>query len=204
VPASQSRHGCPVALLVVSPDESVARWAAQPIETGHPDFILKPLVVGPSALPIITDLQTAAADPEMAVLSAMAHGHEEAAAAIADATLRAVKGLEDDRARLYADLVWASLGDAARQALEQLMQSGQYEYQSDFARKYYGEGRSEGRWEAGQEMLLDLLMDRGFVLSAEQRQRVADCKDPDQLRRWHRRAAVVASLAEVFAPENKP
>jgi hypothetical protein len=36
-------------LLVVALDASVARWCAQPIELGHPGFMLRPLVAGRDA-----------------------------------------------------------------------------------------------------------------------------------------------------------
>jgi hypothetical protein len=41
----------------------------------------------------------------------------------------------------------ASLDAAAQRALEDEMQSGKYEYRSDFARRYVGQGREEGRLE---------------------------------------------------------
>ena len=37
----------------------------------------------------------------------------------------------------------SSLGEAARQALKN-MDAGKYEYQSDFARGYFAQGRAEG------------------------------------------------------------
>src|SRR6185436_5733891 len=80
--------------------------------------------------------------PELAVLSAMAHGETEQGATIAGAVLPAIQGLDDDRARFYYDLVYNSLNDAARRALEAMMKG--YEYQSDFAKKYVEQGRSEG------------------------------------------------------------
>jgi hypothetical protein len=70
----RSRVGCPTALLVVAPGRTVARWAAEPIELGHPGFVLRPLVMGPDALPVITDPARLAAEPELGVLSVMAHG----------------------------------------------------------------------------------------------------------------------------------
>ncbi|MBI4705627.1 MAG: hypothetical protein HY744_31425 [Deltaproteobacteria bacterium] len=38
-----------------------------------------------------------------------------------------------------------SLGEAARQGLEAMMETGGYEYQSEFARRYVAQGRAEGR-----------------------------------------------------------
>jgi hypothetical protein len=70
------RVNCPTALLVVAPDAAVARWCAQPIELGHPGFTLRPLVMGPESIPVVVDEQRARQAPELAVLSALAHGHD--------------------------------------------------------------------------------------------------------------------------------
>jgi tetratricopeptide (TPR) repeat protein len=56
----------------------------------------------------------------------------------------AARDLDDERSRLYADLVLASVDEAARAILEALMASGNYEYQSDFARRYVAQGKAEG------------------------------------------------------------
>ncbi|HET8696266.1 MAG TPA: hypothetical protein VFO94_02195 [Gammaproteobacteria bacterium] len=61
-----------MSLFVVTAHEATARWAAQPIELGHGVF--QPLVLSPSGVPEVFDETLAQADPELAVLSAMAHG----------------------------------------------------------------------------------------------------------------------------------
>jgi hypothetical protein len=119
----RSRVGCPTALLIIAPEASVARWCAQPIELGHPGFVLHPLVAGPDAIPVLTDEQAARRDPELAVLSAMAHGHAEVGPAIAQTVLAAGVGLGAERVHLSL----SSLNEAARHALGELMQSGQLE-----------------------------------------------------------------------------
>lgn len=210
----RSRVSCPTGLLVIAPDPAVARWCAQPIELGHPGFVLRPLVTGPDAIPVITDEQVARQDPELAVLSAMAHGEETMAHLIARAALAAAQGLDEDRVRLYVDLVVSSLNDAARAALEELMQSGNYEYQSDFARKYVAQGREEGLKKGLQEgreeglkkglkdgevmALLEVLDARGIALSAEARQRIQACADLAQLKVWLRRAVTVRNAEDLF------
>jgi hypothetical protein len=72
----RSRVKCPTVLLVVAPDAAVARWCAKPIELGHPGFRLQPLVAGPEAIPVVVEPEEAERDPELAVLSALAHGWE--------------------------------------------------------------------------------------------------------------------------------
>jgi hypothetical protein len=73
VTALRSRLDGPVALLVVTDDASVARWARQPIETGHPGFVLTPIVIDLHDVPRVTDPERARETPELAVLSAIAH-----------------------------------------------------------------------------------------------------------------------------------
>jgi hypothetical protein len=197
----RSRVGCPTALLVVTPEPAVAAWASRPISLGHPGFILTPLVLGPDAVPVVTDAEVSRRDPELAVLSGLAHGRETVGLDIARAVLGAVGGVDDERARLYVDLVFSRLNDAAKSAFEALMQ-GNYEYQSDFARKYYGqgrqEGREEGRCEEAREAVLEVLDARGFEVAPELRQRVQSCADLAQLKAWHRKASVAGSVDEIF------
>ncbi len=89
----------------------------------------------------------------------------------------------------------AALGDAARTALEELMRTEGYEYQSDFARRYRAEGRAEGRAQA----LLMILEARGLEVTADQRERILGSTDLDELDGWLRKAATVACAGELFA-----
>ncbi|WP_437827409.1 hypothetical protein [Sorangium sp. So ce1153] len=74
---ARAAHRYQVGLLVVAPDPDVAAWCAAPIETGIPGFILRPPVLGREAIPIVTDPAEAVRRPELAVLSALAHGDSE-------------------------------------------------------------------------------------------------------------------------------
>ena len=141
----RARIRCPVCLLVVTAEESVAQWAVQVLELGGGNRFV-PLVLGPSGMPEVTDEEVARRDPELAVLSAMAHGADadtEKALRIAVVAMAASEGLDAERSTLYFDLVAAALGEAARKAL-QSMDPAKYEYQSEFARRYVAQGRAEG------------------------------------------------------------
>lgn len=134
-----------MSLLVVTADEGMARWAAQPIDLGN-GGVFRPLVLGPSGVPEIVDEARARADPELAVLSAMAHGRDTdsgKAAQIALAAQLAILVLDDERRRMYLDLLLESLSEAAQRELR-AMDPAKYEYQSDFAKQYIGVGRAEG------------------------------------------------------------
>jgi len=191
----RSRVGCPVVLLVVAPDAAVARWCARPIELGHPGFVLRPLVLGPEAIPVIVDEKAAREDPELAVLSAIAHGrNEEVGEAIARAVLSAAQGLDDERCSFYVDLTMASLSAAIRRTLEELMKSGKYEYQTELVRKWIVQGRHEGEIDA----LLEVLDARGLEVDAEARKRILACEDLAQLKVWLRKAVTASSAQELF------
>ena len=209
VTVARAVHGCPAALLVVAPDSAVAGWCAEPIETGVPGFVLRPPVLRRTAVPVVADLEEAARSPELGVLSAMAHGETEEGATIAAAVLPALQGLDDDRIRLYNDLVYNSLNKAARRALETMMIKG-YEYQSDFAKKYVAQGRAEGltegltqgltkgRAEEAARAVLTVLRARGLAVSEAVRERILSQKDLERLERWLEKAAVADSAAEAL------
>lgn len=138
VAALRARFDCPAVLLVIAPDPAIATWARRRIEIGHPGFQLTPLVVGFADIPRVRD-RTAASDlPELATLSAMAHPELE----IAEVAISAISNLPEEQARLYLDVILSALPAATRQTLEARMKG--YQYQSDFARNYYGQGMSAG------------------------------------------------------------
>ena len=152
----RARLKCPVCLLVVTADDATARWAAKAVDLGGGNRFV-PLVLRPSGVPEVTDEDEARADPELAVLSAMAHGKDrdtDRAVKIAVAAQVAALGLDPDRSRLYFDLVLTSLSEAGRREL-QTMDPAKYEYQSDFAKRYVAQGRTEGRSEGRAEGLIE-------------------------------------------------
>ena len=196
VTVSRAIHGCPAGLLIVAPEAVVAGWCAEPIETGVPGFVLRPPVLARTAIPVVADPEEAVRRPELGVLSAMAHGDSDQGTTIAAAVLPALQGLDDDRARLYYDLVYNSLHEGARRTLEAMMKG--YEYQSDFAKKYVAEGLAEGTAQA----LLTVLRVRGIAVPEVVRERILAQKDPERLERWLEKAAVASSVAAVIDEPN--
>jgi hypothetical protein len=207
VVGARALHGCPADLLVVAPDPAVARWCAEPIEIGV-GFVMHPPVLRRTAIPVVTDPGEAVRRPELGVLSALAHGETEQGATIAAAVLPAIRELDDDRAKLYYDLVYNSLNEAARRAMEAMMKG--YEYQSDFAKKYVAQGRTEGlvegltkgRTEEAARALLTVLRARGIAVPDAVRERILAQKDPERLERWLEKAAVAASVTSVLDEPN--
>src|SRR5207302_1111761 len=139
--------GCPVILLVVCPDPTVAGWCAEPIVVGTPGLTLVPVVLGPQHVPVVTDPDEARRSPELAVMSAMAHGdsHREP---VFHALLAALEVVDQDHAALYADLVFAVLPSAARKTLEVCMTTTTHRYRSELARRWYDQGEAKGEAKA--------------------------------------------------------
>jgi hypothetical protein len=163
-------------LLVITAEENVARWASKAIELGGGNRFV-PWVLSLSGVPEVTDEARAREDPELAVLSAMAHANDPdttKSARIALMAQMASIGLDAERSRLYGDLVLHSLPEVARQAL-QAMDASKYEYQSEFARRYYGQGVAQGR----AEIVLKQLATRYGKLSAEIAARVQSASATD-------------------------
>jgi hypothetical protein len=141
----RAKLDCAAMLLVIAPNPAVAAWARQPIELGHPGFRLTPVVIEFKDVPWVRDRAAASRLPELAMLSVMAHPELE----VAEVAVEAISQLPEDRRQLYLDVILMALPAAVRRILEARMQG--YEYQSDFARKYYGQGRKEGRQEGRKE-----------------------------------------------------
>ncbi len=194
----RARLHCAAALVVVTGDRSVARWAARPIETGHPGFTLTPLVLGPASVPVVLDSAVAAQSPELAVLSAIVHGEEPEAVGVARAAAVAALSLDDERAALYLDVILASVNQTARAVLEALMANRPYEYQSDFAKRYVAVGKAQGQAEAAARAVLRVLEARGVDVPGDVRERILACADLALLDAWLERAVTATSASEVF------
>ncbi|WP_081865526.1 hypothetical protein [Chondromyces apiculatus] len=195
--AVRARYRCRACLLVVTTDEAIAAWSAEPIDLGPPRWVLEPYVLGPSAVPVITEPAEARMRPEVAVLSAMAHGQSEAGLSVALAALAAAAGLDAERQQLYVDVVLSSLNEAAKRSLEAMMKSG-YEFQSEFARTYVAKGVQEGTLKAKAQAVIAFLEARGLEVPASVQERILASTDLAELDRWIRRAAVVRDAHELF------
>jgi hypothetical protein len=202
----RTRLKCPVVLLVISPTAAMARWSARPIHLGHPGWTLTPLVLGPELVPVVTDPDLARQHPELAMLSAIAHSEHPQRDQILRSLLAALDSDDHDRATRYTDLVLTALPEAARAYLEDLMTTGTHEYKSDFARRYYHQGQTEGRAEGLTEgraegevrALLAILNTRGIPVPEDARTRITGCADVDQLEAWIRRAITATTIQDLF------
>ncbi len=166
VTGARARYRCPATLLVLALDVGVAKWCANSIILDRNGSCINPVVVGPSQIPRITTVEQARERPELAILSAVAHSKGSEAAEVALAGLAACDGLDTDRATRYSDFILTMLGPAAWPALESLMSTQTYQFQSAFARKYAEQGRKEGH-KAGRKEGEDIGMEVGIELGME-------------------------------------
>jgi hypothetical protein len=200
---AHTRHACDAFLVIVTPSAPVAEWAARPIGLGQPGTVLRPLVIGPAQVPVVTNPAEAIEAPELAVLSAVVHGQGDHADDIARAAFEAVRRLDGEQLAVYTDVVIASLRASARIILEGLMANGTYEYQSDFAKKFVAQGQAEGeaRGEARGKALavIGVLEARGLPVPPDVRARIEGCIDVGTLDLWIARAVTAAAAAEVVA-----
>ncbi|WP_280386605.1 hypothetical protein [Nocardia wallacei] len=186
----RARLRSPVVLLILCPNDRTAAWGRTPIPLA-PGCALTPVVIGPADVPVVLDPDLASANPEMAVLSAIAHRNHRDRDAIL--TVVASTMVDVPNGEMYIDLVMAVLPKAARDVLETLMTTGTYEYKSDFARQYYTQGEARGEAKA----LLKILRHR-FTVPERLVDTVMRCTDTDQLEAWTDRALDVDTLEQVF------
>ena len=127
-------------------------------------------------MPAITALQDAQGKVELAVLSAVEHGQSTnipLATQVATAAIAASAEIDPERSRLYFDLMLISISPKILEAIRANMNSLGFEYQSDFARRYYGHGKAEGRI----ELVLELLALHFGPLTEEAQTRVRSAQD---------------------------
>jgi hypothetical protein len=166
----------------------------------HADLVVllvegKPVFAIAVEVPIVDDVERALSDPELAILSVMAHGKGDVEQAVRIG-IAAVAGAESRRSDglsvLYSDLIELALSEAARKALRMLPES--YELQSESGKRYA----------AGQAAaILTVLEARELSVTEEQRNRILSCVNLTSLDRWLRRAATASSGDELFAPATR-
>jgi hypothetical protein len=190
--AARARHECPFVLTVVTPDPAVARWAGRSIELGNGAFV--PRVIGPEGIPRVTDRDQAVRQPQLAVLSVMAHGGSEVATAVAigRAAVTAILTLPEEQRLLYSVLIERALSEAARKALE--MEPQIEKFFTEAHRRSYDQGEAKGEAKA----LLMILKRRGLAITDEQQQQIGTCTDLPTLDRWLDRALSITSVDDLL------
>ncbi|MGI8329285.1 hypothetical protein ACRYCC_04925 [Actinomadura scrupuli] len=200
----RARQECPVTLLVLCPDAETAAKCAELIETGHPGWDLKPLVINLAKSPAVTNADKAREMPELAVLSVVSHADGPDGRAVLEAFCAGMETLKHraDVGAKYYEYVLSRLSAAAQRSLEEILTTDTYEYQSAFAREYFGQGKAEGKAEGEVQgearALLSFLAGRGLPVSEQARAQITSCTDLDRLDHWIKRAATACSVEDLF------
>jgi len=197
--AACARFKCDACVLVVALEERVAAWAAVPVSLGPGGSVFRAVVLGPSDIPGLAPGDATGQGPELALLSAICHGGQEPE--LISLAVSSIAELEEKRGRAYFDLLRYHLGEALDRALEAIMATSEHKYLSDFARKYYGEGKAEGEASGARAALLIVLTARGISLGEEDRARIDACTEVRALDSWLARAAQATTAGDVFGDD---
>ncbi len=205
--AARARYQCPFVVTAVTPDPAIARWASQPIDLGDGNSF-RVRVIGPDGIPQVTDRDQALSEPQLAVLSVVAHGGGDVdiAVSIGRAAIHAVLPLPEEQRLLYSVLIEKALSEAARKALAMEFSQIRQFFSEAHHRSYdrgkaegKAEGEAKGKAEGEAKALLRILKRRGLVITDEQQQQIVACTDVGILDRWLDRALAVTSIDELLA-----
>jgi hypothetical protein len=198
-----AKYRMPPLLLVVCQDESTSRWAETPFHIGLPHWrtlTVRPLVLGPHNVPMITDPAAAAEDIPLATFAAITHGKSRQPDIMVKALASALEAADDETADIFRELTEIGLGfSPAAQIWKDLMAIPTHFFRSESSQKLREEGREEGWRQAEIKYILSLLQIRNIAITEADRERVTNCADEDTLDRWFRRAATAERAEDVFA-----
>ena len=192
---AQVEHHCDAALVVIALRERTARASGRPIPTGHPGFVLTPIVIGPGTTPPPGGPGAGPVSAELAVLAVLTGALDLSSPQTRRLVLQAIAGVDAGRREIYTRLIRATASAAVRRALEELMATV---FRDEFVDGLLDQGRAQGRAAGEAAMLLRVLAARGFTVPDDIRQRVQSCTDLAQLEAWGDRAVTARSLEELF------
>lgn len=193
VAVARVEHECDAALVVIGLRADTARASARPILTGHPGFVLRPIVIGPDSTPVAEGPHAA----ELTVLAVLTGALDLGDPAAQLLTLQRIARVDAERRQAYTRLIRVTASEAVRQALEELMTT--VFPRDDFIDGLLDQGRAEGEARGEAKMLLRVLAARGFAVTDDVRERVVGCTDTGRLETWADRAVTASSITEVFS-----
>jgi hypothetical protein len=204
---AQVEHRCDAALVVIALSGRTARASATPIPTGHPGFVLAPIVIGPDTTPALSRSGTGQVNAELAVLAVLTGALDLRDAETRLVVMAAIAPVDAGRREIYTRLIRATAPPGVRRALEELMATT---FPDPFIDGLLDQGRAQGRAEGRAEgetrgraegeaaMLLRVLAARGFTVPDDIRQRIQSCTDLARLEAWGDQAVTANSLDEIF------
>lgn len=202
VTTARKANRCPRAVLIGACwDLAEARKCRKPIEIGHPGFVMTPLIVD-----ALTPFNLAVGSPYLTLFSAVLGGVDMETRKGSLLVVEAIANTEASEAgrRSLADIILGVASDAAREHLEELMS---VTYRDPFIESWISKGeaqgeakgKAEGQIEDRRDAVLAIAEERGLTLSEAQRQRIADCVDLAQLKRWFKAAITAKDADGLFA-----
>jgi hypothetical protein len=82
---------------------------------------------------------------------------------------------------------------------ERMAVTGTYQYQSEFARWHFAQGKAKGEANGWAKGVLRILSFRGIEVPDDARERITGCTDVDQLEAWVDHAMTATSVHDLFA-----
>jgi ParB-like chromosome segregation protein Spo0J len=141
---------------------------------------------------LVTDVALARKQPELAILSVLAHGKSSRGSEIGAAALASLTELDEPQAALYHDIIEASLSAEARKELIR-MAILNYRFQGPSFRRGKAEGKAEGK----ADMLTSLVVRKFGAIDQLTSERIERAAAKD-IERWAARLLTAASMSEVF------
>lgn len=186
---------------MISPDQNAAAWCSHPIAVGQPGFVLAPTVIGPDAMPLVTDAAVAADNPEWAFLSALIYPEDKEVQRALEHAIAALQEEPDDedRAALYSMLASAILPDIAPNPEEPMHSYIETSPNMKAVRQSLREIEAmRPTATAMAKALIAVFESRGIEVSELNRVHFTYYADVERLDSWIRRAATATSTEEVI------
>lgn len=207
-----NRYNLPVTLVVVTSSARCENWARKGFDFGHglgDSLHVRPLVLGPTNVEMITDDYAARQDIYYAALSVTVHLGSRHINAILKAAAKAVGAAPEPTAVTIANNIDLTLGKTdAGEFWRQLMAANVHVFQGPMIRGMLDEAKAEGQAKGEAKgvakgvakSLLKSLELRGIPVSDEQRERITACADEQLIEAWFERSfAPNATANEIFA-----
>lgn len=189
-------------------DKKTADWARQPIDAGHPGFILRPVIIDADSPPDSADPALSEFGAELAVLGAHTGALDLTDPEVQDLVIAKINQPDAKRAKLYASFILNIAPDSARNALEIKMAAADFpihpvaeRFGNSLARlkdQAWAGGLAKGRAAGETEMLLTIAAKRGIDVDAATRARVLACTDDATIATWADHVLTGTSAAEIF------
>jgi len=185
----------PVYVIFITPDPDAAKFTGPvEVDTGCLTVTMRPVIVGPGYIPILTTAGAMADDLLMTVLSVMAHGGRSE---VAEAFAKLLSTLPPDDATFLYSYTIDMAPPRTRRLLEETVTVYISEHSSwlqGLCRKY----RTEGRAEEAVASVLSVLRCRDIEVPPARERQISTCTDLAQLHLWLRRAAIATCIDDLF------